>query len=34
MNVNVREANSGTWPRLQDFTGCPALLKPKVQELL
>jgi len=34
LNTNVREANPGTWPRLQDFTGCPALLKPKVQALL
>jgi len=34
LNVNVRGENPDMWPRLQDFTGCPALLKPKVQALL
>ena len=34
LNVNVRDANSGAWPRLQDYIGCPPILAARTQELL
>ena len=34
LNRNVRRDFSNVWPRLQDFSDCPASLKTRVAELL